>query len=252
VDEALFLLKNESFPIFQNSDEPDPADATFVWESLREKNPTVALELAKEKQKANRDLVNFSCRLCPEKVSGIRGFLQRGRKPILVLHYSGATSPKEKSFVKKHPKQIFKDLAVESTWALLIQKAFSVSHEELYYQEYPACNFPTKSTQDSTWKPRLEACKLHIAETILENHIQFIFILGSSAKLLYGNGAKEKVGVLDHLEIGGQTIPTMVIRSPEALVVLSDKAKTLFSYAEERQELEKTMISQLQESLRFT
>lgn len=254
IDETSFLLKNQKFPIISYPEETDPNDISLLWKSWKDRNPLEIAKEAQEKLRGSRDLINFSCSLCENKQSGIRNFISRGRIPILVLHYSGAVLPKDKPFIKMNPKQIFKDALTEKIWSSLIQSAYEFTYEELYYQEFPACNFqPTKSNPES-WKQRTESCKLHIKETISLHSIQGIIILGSSAKVLYGDGVKEKLGKWEEWQFEDLSIPTMVFRSPEALVALESKSKdasldqnALFNYAKDRKDIEQNFVSMLKE-----
>jgi hypothetical protein len=244
-DEAKFLIKANSFPIFALRTEPDPHDTKFVWKPLTKKTKEQKLKENQEKQRSNRELINFPCNLCVNKTMGIKNFFYPGRYPILVLHYSGATSTKEKPFVKKNPKQVFKDEATVKVWNDLIQKTFHFSSEELFYQEYPACNFNTSNSKEEDWKQRIETCKVFVEENVRDFDLQGIILLGSSAKHVYGaEVAKQMIGKVDYWTLNQKKIPVMTLRSPEALVFLDEKSKqtgeekTLFHYAEEKQSLE--------------
>lgn len=250
--ETKFLIQNQSVSVFRFQNEKDPNDFVFPWKSKVPETLEKQKKQQKESQRKNRDLVNFSCTLCQGKLSGVRQFLHKGRKPILVLHYSGATTAKEKPFTKTRPNQIFKDKLTEISWDGVVKKVFGFSYEEFYYEEYPACTFSHTDSKDSDWNTRLENCKFHVKETVEEFGIKAIVILGSSARLLFGaEKAKEQLGKVMEWELGGLKIPLLTTRSPEALVFLGEKAKkadsetNLFQYGKEKQDLEDSFVSHL-------
>jgi hypothetical protein len=247
-----FVLQKKEIPIFKYESEVDPNETFFPWKSLVQLLPETLIKQKKEKQRNSRELANFPCTLCPGKISGIRNYFQIGRKPILVLHYSGVTSSKEKPFTKRFVNQIFRDKITEVTWSNLIQKVFGFSFEEFYYEEYPACTFGGVDFIESDWQYRVNQCKIHLKDNLKEFGIQAIILLGSSARLLFGSEkAKEYLGKEIEWDIDGQKIPLLTIRSPEALVFLEEKSKkndsesNLFQFGKEKAELEETFISQL-------
>lgn len=250
--EAKFLIQNKSVSIYRFQEEKDPNDFVFPWKSKVPESLEMQKKQQKESQRKNKDLVNFSCTFCKGKLSGVRQFLHKGRKPVLILHYTGATNPKEKPFTKTKPNQIFKDKLTENSWGELVQKVFGFSFEEFFYQEYPACTFSHTDSKDTDWTERVENCKFHVKDTVEEYGIKMIVVLGSSAKLLFGaDKAKELLGKQIHWDLSGLSIPIVTTRSPEALVFLGEKAKktdsesNLFQYGKEKQELEESFISHL-------
>lgn len=250
--ETKFLIQNQAISVFRFQNETDPNDYVFPWKSKVPESLENQKKQQKEIQRKSRDLINFSCTLCQGKLSGVRQFLHKGRKSILVLHYSGATTAKEKPFTKTRPNQIFKDKLTEMSWDSIIKKVFGFSYEEFFYQEYPACTFSHTDSKESDWFGRLEHCKVHVKETVEEFGIKGIVILGSSARLLFGaEKAKEQLGKVIEWELLGNKIPLLTTRSPEALVFLEEKAKkadsetNLFQYGKEKQDLEDSFISHL-------
>ncbi|MCU0825732.1 MAG: hypothetical protein MUF77_13975 [Leptospira sp.] len=252
ISELKFTINRKEFPVFKFGDETDPAEYSFPWKPVGIPSTVQISEEKREKQRNSRELANFPCTLCAGKIAGIRNYFQIGRIPILVLHYSGSTSPKEKPFIKKQAKQIFRDKVTEVTWADLIQKTFGFSFEEFFYEEYPACTFSSVEFVESDWQKRVEACKIHLEENIKEFGIKAVLVLGSSARLIFGaEKAKEILGKEILWEIGGKQIPLLTLRSPEALVFLEEKSKkvdsesNLFQYGKEKHELEEVFIQHL-------
>lgn len=255
-DEASYFIKSNYLPITNLKSEQDPHDVSFSWRPLTKKTKEQRQKDNQEKQRTNRELANFPCSLCSNKTTGIKNFFYPGRIPILVLHYSGASSLKEKPFIKKNPKQVFKEEITSKVWNTLIQSTYHFSSEELFYQEYPACNFNVNTSKNEDWKTRTDTCKVFIEENIKDYNLQGILLLGSSAKHVFGaEVAKQMVGKLTHWFLNGKNIPVMTLRSPEALVFLEEKSKqkseekNLFIYAEEKNSLEVSYKEQLLEFL---
>ncbi|MDF3821495.1 hypothetical protein P3G55_16440 [Leptospira sp. 96542] len=252
LSETNFLIKNNEFLIYKKQSENDPNDFVFPWKSKLKDNLAIQKKIKKESERSNRELVNFPCTLCSGKVSGIRQYFKQGRLPILILHYSGATTPKEKPFTKKNPNQIFKDKLTEDCWKGLIEKSFQFSFEEFFYEEYPACNFSHVDSKESDWKDRIEKCKIHVKENIQEFGIKAVVILGSSAKLVFGADlARENLGKKIEWDLGGMVVPVITMRSPEALVFLEERAKksedpnNLFQYGKDKRDLEDSFLEHL-------
>ncbi|TGL57404.1 hypothetical protein EHQ58_14030 [Leptospira ognonensis] len=251
-DDAQYFIKKNSLPIFHLRSEADPHDIAFSWKALTKKTKEQKQKETQEKQRTNRELANFPCSLCSNKTTGIKNYFYPGRFPILVLHYSGASSSKEKPFVKKNPKQVFKEELTGKVWNDLIKSVYHFSSEELFYQEYPACNFSAVSVKDEDWKVRTENCKSFVEDNVREFDLKGIILLGSSAKHVFGAElAKQMVGKLTTWQFSGKEIPVMTLRSPEALVFLDEKSKqkseekSLFHYAEEKNALELAYKEQL-------
>jgi len=253
-EETKFFIKTNALPIRALQTEPDPQDIQFIWKPLTVKSKEQKQKDNQAKLRANKEMINFPCSLCPNKTTGIKNFFYPGRFPILVLHYSGSSSPKEKPFIKKNPKQIFKDEITGKVWNDLIQNVYQFSAEELYYQEYPACNFNTTLSKDSDWKFRIDTCRSFVEENVRDFGIKGIILLGSSAKHVFGGEmAKQMLGKISIWDFSGTNIPVMTLRSPEALVVLDERSKqkneekTLFHYAEEKLNLENSFKEHLNE-----
>ncbi|WP_061248569.1 hypothetical protein [Leptospira alstonii] len=226
-----FLIQKKQIPILQLSGERPPETTELVWKE--EWNPALSgiqsddLELEAEGIQVRRSPRvaerNFVCKLCVDRISAIRNFLVKGRKPILVLHYTGEIAPGRPSFSKTSPDQIFRTKEAEELFGRMIQKQFGFGHREFYYQEYPACIFAHSKSNAQDWKLRTEKCEVQVKETIDSEKIKGIILLGTSAIAVYG---KEKA-----LEMMGRTldflpgIPMIVLRSPEAISAIETKRK---------------------------
>ncbi|XDD48699.1 hypothetical protein AB3N59_09530 [Leptospira sp. WS92.C1] len=224
-----FLIQKKQIPILQFSGEKPPETTELIWKEetwdSTEQNKDLQLEAEgiQVRRPARAAERNFICKLCTERISAIRNFLVKGRKPILVLHYTGEIVPGRPSFSKTSPDQVFRTKDAEDLFGRMIQKQFGFSHKEFYYQEYPACIFNQTKSNASDWKTRTEKCETQVKETIDSENIKGIILLGSSAIAVYG---KEKA-----LEMMGRTldflpgIPMIVLRSPEAISAIETKRK---------------------------
>lgn len=225
VSEIGFLVQNDRFPLrrLEGEAEPDSVDIVYTpvkpevtssdLVSLSKKGLTVRLKPTSVDR-------NITCQLCPERISGIRSFLHRGRKPILVLHYTGRISAKQPVHVKRSPGQIFSSQEAMDLFDRMIQKVFGFSALEFYFQEFPGCNFKPDSPQG--WKQWTQNCESQVHSTIEEFGIQAILILGSSASLIWGR--EEASGKLGEI-FSFCGVHASVVRSPEAILALETKRK---------------------------
>lgn len=235
-----FLIQKKQIPILQFAGEKPPETTELVWKedwNPGEKQHDLQLEAEgiQVRRPARAAERNFTCRLCTDRISAVRNFLIKGRKPVLVLHYTGEIAPGRPSFSKTSPDQIFRTKDAEELFGRMIQKQFGFSHQEFYYQEYPACIFAHSKSNAEDWKLRTEKCETQVKETIESEKIKGIILLGTSAIAVYG---KEKA-----LEMMGRTldflpgIPMVVLRSPEAISAIETKRKN-FSGSKESFEFE--------------
>ncbi|WP_061221783.1 hypothetical protein [Leptospira weilii] len=224
-----FLIQKKQVPILKLSGEQPPETTELVWkeeiwlpssQSHDLELEATGIQVRRAARTAER---NFVCKLCSERISAVRNFIIKGRKPILVLHYMGEIVPGKPAFSKTSPDQIFRTKEAEELFGRMIQKQFGFSHKEFYYQEYPACIFAHSKSNATDWKVRTEKCEVQVKETIDSEKIKGIILLGTSAIAVYG---KEKA-----LEMMGRTldflpgVPMIVLRSPEAIVAIETKRK---------------------------
>ncbi|ASV11531.1 hypothetical protein B2G51_06955 [Leptospira santarosai] len=224
-----FLIQKKQVPILQFSGEQPPEIAELVWreevwlpssQSHDLELEATGIQVRRTARAAER---NFVCKLCTERISAVRNFIIKGRKPILVLHYTGEIAPGKPAFSKTSPDQIFRTKEAEGLFERMIRKQFGFSHREFYYQEYPACIFSHSKSNAENWKVRTEKCEVQVKETIDSEKIRGIILLGTSAIAVYG---KEKA-----LEMMGRTldflpgVPMVVLRSPEAIAAIETKRK---------------------------
>ncbi|EKN87138.1 hypothetical protein LEP1GSC034_0580 [Leptospira interrogans str. 2003000735] len=255
-----FLIQKKQIPILQFSGEKPPETTELVWKEGWEQSfsgfQSDDLELEAEGIQVRRSAKvaerNFLCKLCNDRISAVRNFLIKGRKPILVLHYTGEIAPGRPAFSKTSPDQIFRTKETEELFGRMIQKQFGFSHREFYYQEYPACIFAHSKSKADDWKIRTEKCETQVKDTIESEKIKGIILLGTSAIAVYG---KEKA-----LEMMGRTldflpgVPMIVLRSPEAISAIETKrmnfkgAKDSFEFETIKKEeisIKESILSQL-------
>lgn len=255
-----FLIQKNEFPILRKQGEEHLENLDIQW-----KDSWAWLPVTGDSQKAapsqsakilakipaKKEDRNFACKFCPERLSAIRHFIVRGRKKILVLHYTGETIPGKESYVKTSPLKVFRTAEAEDIFERMIQKVFGFSMKEFFYQEFPACLFSQDRSQEGDWKRRTENCKAHVLETIQEEGIQGIVLLGAAATLYFGKEeASRQMGRT--LEFIPGT-PMIVLRSPEAILAAELKRKNSkpespeFQDAKKKEiEVKESILSQLQ------
>lgn len=221
-----FLIEKNEFEIYSFSHEKKPTEIHLKW------NPvfTSSAKTSITPTKPNSLDKNFTCKLCPKKLGAIRNFAHKGTKPILVLHYTSEFRKGQAALTKSNPNLTLRTRESEDLFDRLIKKVFGFSSKELFFQEYPACTFNHNSSTPEEWSFRLNSCDSHVKNTIQENGIRAIILMGSAAVLRLGaEKAKEKTGKIEPLAFGDIEVPTIVIRSPEGVFSLEDKRKKLES-----------------------
>jgi hypothetical protein len=224
LEDSEFLLKTEQFPIYNLQTEPYPDEFPILFQpahlpSIPAKQKIldpVGQVLAVDHYLSR----NFSCKLCPDRERGIRAFLRRGRKKLLVLHYTGDSGlGGHTATIKRSNRIVFKSSQIEDFFEELIQETFGFSHEEFFYQEYPGCHFSKKLTQGD-WKKRATACDFHVLETVQTESIKGILVLGSAAVLRWTKEfcIENQGKVMAWKFANGEKLPFLITRSPEALV----------------------------------
>lgn len=230
---ARFLLANEQFPIYNWNHELYPDEIPLVFESahidiapVREAILDPGGEIVAVDNYLRR---NFPCTVCNDRSRGIRGFLQRGRKKLLILHYTGESGLSGSSFIKKNPKALFRTQGIEDCFRELIDKNFQYSYQEFFFQEYPACHFPP-SDQAGVWERRAANCDIQILETVRKEGIRAILVLGSSAILRFNREFCQKnQGKVMKWKFGdGTHVPFCITRSPEALLHAKNQDREKF------------------------
>lgn len=190
-----FLIQKKQIPVLRFSGEQPPETTELIWkeeiwlpssQSHDLELEATGIQVRRVAKTAER---NFVCKLCSERISAVRNFIIKGRKPILVLHYTGEIVPGKPAFSKTSPDQIFRTKEAEELFGRMIQKQFGFNHREFYYQEYPACIFAHSKSNAEDWKIRTEKCEVQVKETIDSEKIKGIILLGTSAIAVYG---KEK------------------------------------------------------------
>lgn len=231
-------------PIYKLPEEKDPIDFSLSWISIPKDKKKSLSGAPLEKLEIPSEARNLICKLCPERVSAIRGFIHKGTKKILVLHYTGEISPNKKMFSKIGKNQIFRDDSQEDIFDRMIKKVFQFSFRELYYQEFPGCNFNPKTSSRDGWKERSQNCLAHVLRTISDEGIKGIIITGRAAVAYYGyENAEAMLDKIFPFEIGGMSLPAIVIRSPEKLLSLEENKKKL-EREKNKSELEKALLEE--------
>jgi hypothetical protein len=220
------LISENKFFINNLSNEPKVDFIQFKWDIKLPQN-SIDKKIVKPLHLKSTER-NIVCKLCLDRSFGIRNFLHKGNVPILVLHYTGEFRPNLPIYTKPTSERIFRNFESEEIFHRMIQKVFSISMRDFYYQEYPGCVFSNKTFDMNLWKNRLENCNAHIQETIESEKIKAILITGGAAVLLFGKeDAQKKIGLIEDFSFGSTSIPTMVIRSPDAVLQIENRRKNI-------------------------
>lgn len=245
--DSYFLLNNENLPIHNFKTEPFPGEIPFVFKPIAKDHfhlpDKTILNPEGEVVAVDHYLTrNFSCKRCIDRERGIRSFLQRGRKKLLILHYSGNSGLKSAAFAKRSNKIIFRTQEIESLFGDLILDSIKENYEEFFYQEYPGCHFNQKSSPEQ-WKQRSEECDSQILETITKEGIKAILVLGSSAVLRWeADFCKKNQGKVMNWNFTNQIkIPFLITRSPEALAFAKNKSDSDYNkiFSEMKEHIQK-------------
>lgn len=220
-----FVLKTEGIPVYRLSTEIDPENTRLVWHPLQLEKKTSSAPVV-EKRKTDNAQPNFTCRLCPERLSGIRNFVKKGRKPILVVHYTGEIQKGKQAAVKKSSSYVLRSREADELFGRMINKALGLEMDDFFFQEFPGCIFAHNESGEEDWKRRTEHCKSHLEKTISDNYISALIFTGNAAPLFFGSKARESGGISD-LVIANKSLPYIIIRSPEAILAYEKKRQHL-------------------------
>lgn len=225
LSDVSFLLGENEFEIYKLDFEKNPNDFNLKWNLRFDSLVRTNIQSAIKPTQLDK---NFSCKLCLKKLGAIRNFAQKGTKPVLVLHYTSEFRKGHPALTKSNPNLTLRTRESEDLFDRLIKKVFGFSSKEFYFQEYPACTFNHNVSSLDDWSARMDACDMHVKDTIQEYGVKGIILMGSAAVLRLGTEkAKEKTGKIEPLSFGGIELPTIVIRSPEGVFSLEEKRKKL-------------------------
>jgi uracil-DNA glycosylase family 4 len=184
---------------------------------------------------------NLICNLCKDKVYAVKNYFKLPKSepyPLLVLLYNGSYN------VKKLPRDnsdkfYFSSEEEDNLFDRMLQ-AVNLNITNLYFQEFVACHFSPNSTIEE-WEVRVKNCLSFLEKNLEKYNIEKILLVGNAALLLFGQEAikmANKSEVLS-LNFNNKEYPTMIIRSPIALLTIEQKRKEfqthLQKYTEEYQ-----------------
>jgi hypothetical protein len=222
-----YLVGKNEFEIFRFESEKNPKDYNFKWNPIFSGTSKTITTIPVRPTTLDK---NFSCKLCPKKLGAIRNFTHNGTKPVLVLHYTSEFRKGQPALTKSNPNLTLRTRESEDLFDRLIKKVFGFSSKEFYFQEYPACSFNHNGSSPDDWKERMNACDVHVKETIQTHGIKAVILMGSAAVLRLGaDEAKNRTGKIESLSFGEVELPALVIRSPEGVFSLEEKRKKLES-----------------------
>ena len=141
----------------------------------------------------------------------------------------------------------------------MIQKAFNFTLDDLYFQELPGCNF--NPNQQNNWPEIVNNCMEHVYDTIENESIQCVIIIGAAAQLYFNNTAEENMNDIFFIDCNNRKIPAIVSRSPESVLALESKRakyednKSSADYITAKEEeihVKKSILSQLELIRKYT
>jgi hypothetical protein len=220
------FIQSDDFIEYKFEDEVYPDDIDLHWNPIDSRR-FIANNLSHiPRPTIPEESRNLLCKKCTDRVSAIRGFIHRGNIPILVLHFTGEISPNKKVFSKMGKNQIFRDSIQEDLFDRMVKKIFLVGMRDLYYQEFPGCNFKNQTSTLIDWEIRTKNCLEHVEKTIKNESIKGIIITGRAAVSYFGfEKAESLLEKIIPFEIGKFSIPSIVIRSPEKILNLEEIKK---------------------------
>ncbi len=226
INELKSVIESEEFIEYKFEDELYPDDIELSWKKLDPQKALSSNLFHISRPTVPEESRNILCKKCKDRVSAIRGFIHRGTLPILVLHFTGEISPTKKVFSKAGKNQIFRESIQEELFDRMIQKVFSVSMRDLYYQEFPGCNFKNQSSSISDWEQRTKNCVEHVEKTVQNEKIQGIIITGRAAVSYFGyEKAESFLEKILPFKLESISLPSIVIRSPEKILSLEETKK---------------------------
>ncbi|MEM7179811.1 MAG: hypothetical protein AAF518_02785 [Spirochaetota bacterium] len=255
LEELAVVVEKEEVPVFHYPEEQNPYDFSFTWNVAKTNTQKPVSQQLLRQTTLQADEVNFTCRRCPQKLSGIRNFIHHGKVPILILHYTGEYRPNKPIFAKRFRGQIFRTRESEDLFNRMTEKVFGLDYKSFYFQEYPACTFSHEHSVPEDWQKRLLQCNLHVQNTIQQYGIKGIFLLGASAVFYYGRQhAQQMLDNSTTFDFSGLQVPGVVLRSPEAILQLEHKKKQFAEkpdsaeyqkFKEEERRVKKNIVAQL-------
>lgn len=226
INELKSVIDSEEFIEYKFEDELYPDDIELSWKKLDPYKVLPSNLFHISRPTVPEESRNILCKKCKDRVSAIRGFIHKGSLPILVLHFTGEISPTKKVFSKSGKNQIFREPKQEEIFDRMIQKVFSVSMRDLYYQEFPGCNFKNQTSSVLDWEQRTKNCIEHVQKTVLSENIQGIIITGRAAVSFFGfEKAESFLEKILPFELESTILPSIVIRSPEKILSLEETKK---------------------------
>jgi hypothetical protein len=223
--------------VLHYSDEPDPASIELILHSAvaeKRESPQVDVRGRTDAPKAQRELpkerarenlpANYLCSLCENRMYPVRKYRKNGKLPILVLHYNGQPGS---SVVRpdRSDRHIFGSEEEDDLFFRMCRAA-GFEPDDFFFQEFPACHFGSQSGSESEWNLRMKNCLMHVKNTIEANRIRLLIFMGPSALLFFGKAEalrKSTSMEISEANIDGLPIPSLVLRSPAALLSMEKR-----------------------------
>lgn len=180
---------------------------------------------------------NAACTLCDDRTFPLRGFRREGKLPVLVLHYSGPMR-KGDSLRDRSNEILFGSPEEDDLFGRMLG-ALNLAKDDFHYLQYPGCVFNPERSLAEDWNRRCGNCLKHVNETVSQNGIQLLLLLGASAVFLLSEEKARELAVSGGsmpipLDVG--TVPALVLRSPAAVLALERKRRLQADKSKESEE----------------
>ncbi|MFN3603130.1 MAG: uracil-DNA glycosylase family protein [Leptonema sp. (in: bacteria)] len=232
------VLKEKYITLLKNLEEylnsSKNSEVAIFYTQLKEKiwipqkkTKKVSLSIP-EKENAKIPLTeNQACQLCKNKLYAVRNYFKIPKispKKIMVILYNGSLN--EKNIPKDFSHRFYFSSQEEDEIFNKMLSKVNLNLQNLYVMEFVACHFPGNSIYEE-WKQRVENCLYFLKKNIIENQIEKLIVVGNAALLLFGEEAPNfaKSSTIFHSSIEEKKIPTLVLRSPLAILYIEKNRK---------------------------
>ena len=230
--------------ILQEEREISPLEIDFIYNPAPRAPETSSPEKPAEVRPRARLEENAACTLCMDRIFPIKRFRRAGSLPVLTLHYAGPVSG-SKTPPDRSDKFVLGSPEADDIFSRMFQSA-GIPMDEVRFQQYPGCYFDAARSAPEQWNERCRHCLGHVLKTLREENIRLLLLTGAAAVFLLSEEKARELAVsgeILELPFDDFTVPTMVIRGPQALLALEKRRLSLKAdlTPEKRKAYEKTL-----------
>lgn len=204
----------------------------------------------KEEKKTDKILSeNQACTLCKNKLYAVRNYFKKpveNPKNILIISYNGSLDEKKIPKDMSH-QYYFGSLEEDQLFNKMLENV-NLNLKNLYFMEFIACHFSPNSTKEE-WEERVKNCFYYLNKNIQENKIEKLLIVGNTALLLFQEEAQSlaKQSSIINFKLENLEIPSLIIRSPFAILTIEKIRKEFETKLEKYKEEYKLFLERKKE-----